>query len=183
MQMNRRQLLLAGLTAPLRGARRPVPEPLLDRGFARVTRIAPGLYATIADSSKGPQCSSNGGVSAGRDVVLIVEGHFQPAGSALEIEVAKMASKAQVRGAVDTHFHLDHTFGNLGYAEQGIPILAHEKVTPSTGRRRAPAGLRVRIARSPLVPGAMQAPIPSLPVKPGSLHPTLTTPSHVSCWL
>src|SRR5688500_18829565 len=75
MQMNRRQLLLAGLAAPLMGAR-PAPELLLDRGFARVTRIAPGVFATIADFSKGPQCASNGGVIAGRDAVLIVEGHF-----------------------------------------------------------------------------------------------------------
>ena len=48
----------------------------------------------------------------GRNAVLIVEGHMQPAGA-----------------AVVTHFHLGHTFGNLGYAEQRIPILAHEKVT------------------------------------------------------
>ena len=36
---------------------------------------------------------------AGRDAVLIVEGHMQPAGAALEIEVARMMSKAAVRGA------------------------------------------------------------------------------------
>src|SRR5262249_30778451 len=79
---------------------------------------------------KGPQCASNGGIIAGRDAVLIVEGHMQPAGAALEIEAARLISKASARGAVDTHFHLDHTFGNLAYAEQRIPILAHEKVTP-----------------------------------------------------
>ena len=55
---------------------------------------------------------------------------MQPEGAALEIEVARMVSKAAIRGAVDTHFHYDHTFGNLGYAEQGISILAHEKVAP-----------------------------------------------------
>src|SRR5437016_686420 len=51
-----------------------------------------------------------------------------PAAAPLEIEVARMVSKAPVRGAVDTHFHLDHTFGNAAYAGQGIPIIAHEKV-------------------------------------------------------
>jgi glyoxylase-like metal-dependent hydrolase (beta-lactamase superfamily II) len=126
MEWNRRQFLLAGLAAPL-----------LDRGFARVTPLAPGVYATIADASKGPQCVSNGGVIAGRDAVLIVEGHMQPAGAALEIEIARTVSKVAVRGAVDTHFHLDHTFGNLGYAEQRIPILAHEKVAPLMKERYA----------------------------------------------
>jgi hypothetical protein len=31
------------------------------KGFARVTKIAEGIYVTIADPSKGPQCLSNGG--------------------------------------------------------------------------------------------------------------------------
>jgi glyoxylase-like metal-dependent hydrolase (beta-lactamase superfamily II) len=95
------------------------------------------VYVTIADGSKGPQCGSNGGVIAGRNEVLIVEGHMQPAGAALEIEVARMVSKAAVRGVVDTHYHLDHTFGNFGYAEQRIPILAYEKVTPLMKERYA----------------------------------------------
>jgi len=129
MKLDRRQFLLAGLAGPALAQKRD-ETPLLDKGFARVTQIEPGVYVTIADVSKGPQCGSNGGVIVGRDAVLIVEGHMQPAGAALEIEVARMVSKAPVRGAVDTHFHLDHTFGNIAYAEQRIPILAHDKVTP-----------------------------------------------------
>jgi glyoxylase-like metal-dependent hydrolase (beta-lactamase superfamily II) len=142
MSMDRRQFLLAGLSVPtlavpsLEAQKRDV-APLLDRGFARVTQIAPGVYVTIADGSKGPQCVSNGGVIAGRNAVLIVEGHMQPAGAALEIEVARMVSKAAIRGAVDTHFHLDHSFGNLAYAEQRIPILAHNQVTSLMKERYA----------------------------------------------
>jgi len=129
MQWNRREFFLAGLASRLAAQQRSA-APLLDRGFATVSELALGVYATIADSAKGPQCASNGGVIAGRDAVLIVEGHMQPAGAALEIEAARMVSKARIRGAVDTHFHLDHSFGNLGYAQQRIPILAHEKVAP-----------------------------------------------------
>jgi glyoxylase-like metal-dependent hydrolase (beta-lactamase superfamily II) len=76
-------------------------------------------------------------VIAGREAALIVEGHMEPAGAALEIEAARMVSKAPIRGAIDTHFHLDHTFGNLAYAEQRIPILAHEKVAPMMKERYA----------------------------------------------
>jgi glyoxylase-like metal-dependent hydrolase (beta-lactamase superfamily II) len=130
MRLNRRQFVLAGLASSVHGAPEPDAAPLADKGFARVTQIAPGVYATLADASKGPQCISNGGVIAGRDAVLIVEGHNQPAGAKLEIEIARMVSKAPIRGAVDTHFHFDHSFGNPGYAEQRIPILAHEKVKP-----------------------------------------------------
>jgi hypothetical protein len=45
---------------------------------------------------------SNDAVIAGRDATLIVEGHFFPEGAELEIEVARMVSKAPVRGAVNT---------------------------------------------------------------------------------
>ena len=137
MQMNRRQLLWAGLAAARLGAQGPVAAPLFDRGFARVTQIADGVYATIADPSKGFQCGSNGGVIAGRDAVLIVEGHTQPAGAALEIEVARAVGKGPVKAAVDTHYHFDHSFGNLAYADQGIPIMAHEQVTSLMKERYA----------------------------------------------
>jgi cyclase len=112
------------------------PTPLIDRPFAQVTRLADGVYVTIATPG-GPQCSSNGAVIAGRDATLIVEGHFFPEGAELEIEVARMVSKAPVRAAVNTHYHLDHTFGNIAYQRWKIPIMAHE---------RAPALMKERYA-------------------------------------
>src|SRR5262249_869236 len=48
---------------------------------------------------------------------------------------AGMLAKAPVMGAVDTHYHLDHTFGNSGYADRHIPILAHER-TPVLMKER-----------------------------------------------
>lgn len=129
MKMDRRRFLLAALAGAATAAKNASAQTLIDRGFAKVIRIADGVYATLADEAKGPQCLSNGGVIVGRDAVLIVEGHFQPAGAAFEIEVAQTFTRAPIRAAVDTHFHLDHTFGNLGYAEQRIPIIAHERVT------------------------------------------------------
>jgi cyclase len=124
--MDRRQFLWSALAATAAAQQRE-PAPVLDRGFARVIQIAPNVYATIADPSKGMQCASNGGIIAGRDAVLIVEGHLQPAGAAFEIEVARMIGKVPVRAAIDTHYHFDHTFGNSAYAQESIPIIAHYK--------------------------------------------------------
>jgi glyoxylase-like metal-dependent hydrolase (beta-lactamase superfamily II) len=124
--VNRRQFLIATSSGPFARAiavAQQSPEPMIDRGFAQVTRIAEGVYGTIANPAKGSQCLSNGAVIAGRDATLIVEGHFLPEGAELEIEVARMVSKAPVRGAVNTHYHLDHTFGNIAYDRQKIPIL------------------------------------------------------------
>jgi glyoxylase-like metal-dependent hydrolase (beta-lactamase superfamily II) len=95
------------------------------------------VYATLADPTKGQEGLSNGGIIAGRDAVLIVEGHFQPACAALEIEAAHTISKAAVRAAIDTHYHLDHSFGNAAYADQSIPILAHERTAQLMKERYA----------------------------------------------
>lgn len=131
MNLDRRQFLLAGLAARALLAQRTASQPpFIDKGFAAVNKLADGVYATIADPSKGPQALSNGGILAGREAVLLIEGHMQPAAAALEIEAARAISKAPIRGAIDTHFHLDHSFGNLAYAEARIPILAHERVGP-----------------------------------------------------
>ena len=128
MKLNRREFLVAGLAGPLLARQRSDPEVLFDRGFARVYKVANGLYVTIADADKGPQCYSNGAVLAGQDAVLIVEGHFQRPGAELELEVARAVSRARIRAAVNTHYHFDHTFGNVAYADQRIPIIAHEGV-------------------------------------------------------
>jgi cyclase len=119
--MTRRELLLAL-------AARAVGAPVLDRGFGRVRQIADGVYATLADPARGMQCGSNGGIIVGRDAVLIVEGHMQTAGAALEIEAARMVSKAPVRGAIDTHFHLDHTFGNALMRSRRFPSSRMKKL-------------------------------------------------------
>lgn len=128
MNPNRRQFCAALAGSALAG--QSALPALIDRGFARVSKLADGVYVTIADPSKGPQCLSNGAILVGRERTLLVEGHFQPAGAALEIEAAGMLSKAPILGAVNTHFHLDHTFGNQAYAERRIPIIAHASAPP-----------------------------------------------------
>lgn len=127
MQMDRRRFLRAALAAPAVAVAQKSDSPLLDRGFAQVTRLADGVYVTIANPAKGQQCVSNGAVIAGRDATLIVEGHFFPEGAELELEIAGMVSKTPIRGAVNTHYHLDHTFGNSAYQQRNIPIIAHER--------------------------------------------------------
>jgi glyoxylase-like metal-dependent hydrolase (beta-lactamase superfamily II) len=125
MVLTRRDFLLWAAAAPLL---RTAGGPVFSRGFARSAPLAPGVFATIADPPKGLQCYSNGGVIAGRDATLIVEGHYQAAGAELELEIARTVSKAPLLGVVNTHYHLDHTFGNIGYARNGVRILAHEQV-------------------------------------------------------
>ncbi|HEY1339814.1 MAG TPA: MBL fold metallo-hydrolase [Bryobacteraceae bacterium] len=130
MQLSRRRFLMAAAGAVAARAQDASPALVMDRGFGRVSRIADRVYATIADASKGMQCASNGGILAGRDRTLLIEGFMQAAGAELQVAAAREVAKAPVRAVVDTHFHLDHSLGNSYYAEQRIPIMAHEQTGP-----------------------------------------------------
>jgi glyoxylase-like metal-dependent hydrolase (beta-lactamase superfamily II) len=106
---------------------RVAATPLLEKGFAASRRIGEGVYATIADASKGYDALCNGGFIVGRDAALLIEGHHTPAGAAFELEALRMVSPAPVRAALNTHYHFDHSFGNAFYGAKGIPIMGHAK--------------------------------------------------------
>ena len=99
--------------------------PLVDKGFASVRKIGNGLYATISDWSKGNTTVCNGGFLVGRDAALLVEGFATPAGASFQMDALRMVSQAPVKGALDTHYHLDHSIGNAFYGTKGIEVWAH----------------------------------------------------------
>ena len=47
---------------PLPDDPRIAQQPIADKGFASIRKIGNGLYAMIADRSKGLQARSNGGI-------------------------------------------------------------------------------------------------------------------------
>jgi len=102
--------------------------PIVDKGFASVRKVGEGLYATISDPSKGTQTWCNGGFLAGKDSALLLEGYMTPAGPAFQFEALRMVSQVPVKGALDTHYHVDHTMGNAYYGANGIPLWAHANV-------------------------------------------------------
>jgi cyclase len=58
--------------------------------------------------------------------VLLIEGHMQPAGATFELDLARLVSNRPIRGAVNTHFHPDHAFGDSAYAAAKVPIIAQD---------------------------------------------------------
>src|SRR6266478_6385504 len=102
--------------------------PLVDKGFASVRKIGEGLYATISDPSKGFQTVCNGGFLVGKDGALLIEGFISVAGAAFQMDALRTVSQAPVKGALDTHYHFDHSMGNAFYGANGIPLWAHANV-------------------------------------------------------
>jgi glyoxylase-like metal-dependent hydrolase (beta-lactamase superfamily II) len=104
---------------------RVAQTPLVDKGFASVRKVGNGLYATISDPSKGITTLCNGGFLAGKDSALLVEGFTTAAGASFQMDALRMVSQVPVKGAVDTHYHFDHSMGNSFYGANGVPLWAH----------------------------------------------------------
>ncbi len=116
---------MPALAAELASDSRVSPTPLVDKGFASIRKIGNGLYATISDPSKGNTTICNGGFLAGKDGALLIEGFTTPAGAAFQMDALRMVSQAPVKGALDTHYHFDHSMGNSFYGANGVQLWAH----------------------------------------------------------
>jgi cyclase len=120
-----RLIPLPALAAELQTDLRVSQTTLVDKGFASVRKVGNGLYATISDPSKGLQTLCNGGFLAGRDSALLIEGFASPAGASFQMDALRTVSQVPVKGALDTHYHFDHSFGNAFYGAKYVPLWAH----------------------------------------------------------
>jgi glyoxylase-like metal-dependent hydrolase (beta-lactamase superfamily II) len=116
---------LRALAEPLTDDPRVAQQPIADKGFASIRKIGDGLYATIADRSKGLQARCNGGFLIGRDAAIMVEGFQTTIGAQFQLDALRTVTQLPVRAAINTHWHFDHTLGNSVYGGAGIPIWAH----------------------------------------------------------
>src|SRR5437879_5297856 len=116
---------MPALAAELAEDSRVSQTPIVDKGFASVRKIGEGLYPTISDPSKGFQTVCNGGLLVGKDGALLIEGFISVAGAAFQMDALRMVSQVPVKGALDTHYHFDHSMGNAFYGANGIPLWAH----------------------------------------------------------
>ena len=102
--------------------------PIVDKGFASVRKVGEGLYATISDPSKGYATICNGGFLVGKDGAMLLEGFGSAAGASFQMDALRMVSQVPVKGALDTHYHFDHSSGNAFYGANGVPLWAHAAV-------------------------------------------------------
>jgi len=91
-----------------------------------VVKVADGVYAAIAKS--GGLASGNAGFIAGEGGVIVFDTFFTPTAIKELIEVIGADTKAPIKYAINSHYHLDHTGGNQVFAELGIPIIGHQKL-------------------------------------------------------
>ncbi|WP_411282326.1 MBL fold metallo-hydrolase [Gemmatimonas sp.] len=91
--------------------------------FAHLDAIGPETWALISTPLAGDRTTfGNGGIIAGRDGVIAVEGFYRPAGATWLAERCRELTGRWPTHVVLTHYHLDHAGGVQGYARDGSAL-------------------------------------------------------------
>ena len=75
----------------------------------------------------------NIGLSVGADAVFIIDDQFAPLTPKIEAAIAKLTNKP-VKFVINTHWHFDHTGGNVNLGKAGALIVAHDNVRKRMSR-------------------------------------------------
>jgi len=138
---------------PAPGARTVRREP-----FGRLEQVADGVWALVSTPLGGDFTTvANGGIVAGRDGVLVVEGLFRTEGARWLAEQARALTGRWPSHVAITHYHADHANGVPGYQPEGSDApavfvtgvtrrLAMDRNTPSDPARLALLGGATPIA-------------------------------------
>jgi cyclase len=116
---------LGAMASSLSDDTRIAAAPIVDGGFASVRKIGDGVYATISDTSKGFTTMCNGGFVIGKDAALLIEGFVTTNGAAFQMETLRKVTQVPAAGAIDTHYHFDHSCGNSFYGAHNIQLWGH----------------------------------------------------------
>ena len=107
--------------------------------WGRIERLAEGAWALISTPLAGGKDAmrtfSNGGIIAGRDGVLVVEGFASEEGAAWLAGQARELTGRAPDWVVLTHYHGDHSTGLSGY-EAARPLYLTTEVTREELERR-----------------------------------------------
>jgi cyclase len=83
----------------------------------KVTKVADNVY--LLQGSGG-----NIAASAGEDGILMVDTEYAPLGDKILAALHTVAPGKQVRFVINTHYHTDHTGGNVFWGSRGAVIIA-----------------------------------------------------------
>ena len=95
-----------------------------DEDYSKVeiktSQLAPGLY--LLQGAGG-----NMTASAGADGVLLVDDEFAPLADKIRAALKGLGRSDKPRYILTTHYHFDHTGGNLPFAQGGATIIAPDE--------------------------------------------------------
>jgi cyclase len=92
-----------------------------------LTKIADGVYAyaDVKNMSAANSFGANAGVIIGKGGIAVVDTLVSAREADRLIRDLRALSSLPVKYAVNTHWHLDHAFGNCRFAAMGAAVVAH----------------------------------------------------------
>ncbi len=104
-------------------AQSPLGHVVAREPFGSLERVADGVWAMISTPLSGDRTTlSNGGIIAGRNGVLAIEGFNLPQGAEWLAGQARQLTGKWPTHVVLTHYHADHANGVAGYQSGGHPV-------------------------------------------------------------
>ena len=97
------------------------PPPIVEEPFAAIVPLGEGIWAVVSTPLEAGDFTTvcNGGIVAGSERVLAVEGFAGAEGAAWVAEQAGRLTGRRPTDVLVTHFHGDHTGGLAGYLGEG----------------------------------------------------------------
>ncbi len=92
-----------------------------------LTKIADNVYSYVGekDASPGHSFAANAGIVIGRDGVLVVDTLTSAKEGARFLADIRKVTDKPIKYVVNTHTHLDHSFGNCVFAKVGATVISH----------------------------------------------------------
>jgi cyclase len=93
-----------------------------------LTKIADNVYSYVDVKNGSPANSfaANAGIVIGRDGILVIDTLISAKEAKRFIADIRKISDKPIKYVVDTHYHLDHSFGNSEFAKLGATIISQE---------------------------------------------------------
>jgi len=94
----------------------------------KLTRIAENVFAFVdtKQSSKDNSFGANAGIIIGRDGIAVVDTLVSAKEARRFIKAIRAVSKKPIKYVINTHYHLDHAFGNAEFVKLGAVVIAQE---------------------------------------------------------
>jgi glyoxylase-like metal-dependent hydrolase (beta-lactamase superfamily II) len=94
----------------------------------KLTQIADNVYAYVdtKNSSKSNSFGANAGIIVGKDGIVVVDTLISAKEAKRFIKDIRSVSRRPIKYVVNTHYHLDHAFGNSEFVKLGAVIIAQE---------------------------------------------------------
>ena len=113
--------LLCGLLALALAPALPAQEEDYSKVQIKSTALAPNLYVLQG-------VGGNIAAAVGAEGVLLVDDEFAGVADKIRAALQGLGAEQPVRFVVNTHYHSDHTDGNLAFAQAGAVVIAHDNL-------------------------------------------------------